>query len=101
MGGDGRAFEGDVGRPVHPFEARVTVPGMSTAGEELGGLLEAELRTRGEVTGSGADWVRVVAYRSEEAESLVDGLIDLLAERSLQGSITWTDADGEHTRTTA
>ena len=96
-GGEGRAFEGDVGRPEHRFSATMTV---STAGSELAGLVDAELRTRGEVTDSGGEWVRFVAYRSEEAESIVDGLIDLLDANGLSGSIVWTDGDGEHTRST-
>lgn len=99
-GGEGRAFEGDVGRPENPFDGTVTVPTLTSAGDQLGGVIEAELRTRGEVTGSGDTWVRFRGYRSEEAESVVDGLIDLLDARKLAGHIEWTDQDGEHTRTT-
>ena len=100
-GGEGRASQGDVGRPVHPFEATITVPALTAAADELGGLIEAELRTRGEVTETGDSWVRFVAYQSAEAEALVDGLVDLLADREMAGEIVWTDGDGEHTRRTA
>ena len=100
-GGEGRAFEGDVGRPENPFEGTVTVPTLTSAGDQLGGLVEAELRTRGEVTGAGDTWVRFRAYRAEEAEAVVEGLIDLLDNRKMTGRVEWSDQDGEHTRTTA
>lgn len=96
-GGQGRAFEGDVGRPEHPFSATMTV---ATSGKEFASLVDAELRTRGEVTESGDDWLNFVAYRAEEAEAVVDGLIDLLDANGLTGSIAWTDDGGQHTRST-
>jgi hypothetical protein len=99
-GGEGRAFEGDVGRPENPFEGTVTVPALTSAGDQLGGVIEAELRTRGEVTAAGDTWIRFRVYRAEEAESIADGLIDLLDNRKLNGRVDWSDQDGDHTRTT-
>jgi hypothetical protein len=77
------------------------VPSRLRGPDEVVDQLQADLRERAEVTGSGAGGMSVLVYHGAEVESLADDLLEKLAflRFPLGTQVTWSDDRGSHVRT--